>query len=153
MQPGNRVDPTPSFKYEIKIDGTVMAGFTSCSGLEVTRDTKEVAEGGINDYVHILPGPLKHGRLTLKDGLVYSNYMWNWLHEGMYDVKVKRLSMTIILYGVDGTVARTWTVAGAYPVKWSASDLKSDSNEVAIETVEFAHNGLTFVAGTPPSAA
>ncbi len=152
MQPGNRVDPAPSFKYGIKIDGSLMAGFTSCSGLEVTRDTKDVPEGGINDHVHVLPGPLKHSRVTLKDGLVYSSFMWDWLHEGMYDVKVKRLAITIILYGLDGTAARTWTVADAYPVKWSASDLRSDSNEVAIETIEFAHSGLTFVLGQAPSA-
>lgn len=152
MPTGQRLDPAPSFKYGVMIDGNLMAGFTSCSGLEVTRESKPVEEGGINDHVHQLPGPLKQSRLTLKNGLVYSNYMWNWIHAGMYDVKVTRRPITIILYGVDGTAARTWTVADAYPVKWSTGELKSDGNEVAVETVEFVHNGLTFVQGTAPAA-
>ncbi len=152
MSVGERTDPAPSFKYGVKIEDNLIAGFTSCSGLEVTRETKEVVEGGINDHVHVLPGQLKHGRLILKDGQVFSSFMWDWLHEGMYDVKVKRLPITIILYSVEGTPARTWTVKDAYPVKWSASDLKSDSNEAAIETVEFAHSGLAFVQGQAPKA-
>ena len=36
----------------------------------------------------------------------------------------------------------TWKVINAFPVKIQASDLKADGNEVAIETLELAHEGL-----------
>ena len=150
MPLGVRLDPAPNFKYGVVIGGVLMAGFMSCSGLEVTRETKEVVEGGINDHVHVLPGPLKSGRLTLKRGIIFTSFMWEWLHVGMYDVSVKRLPIVIVLYSLGGIPTRTWAISDAYPVKWSASELRSDSNEAAVETVEFAHNGLVFVPGGAP---
>jgi phage tail-like protein len=150
MPLGIRLDPTPSFKYGVLISGVLMAGFSSCTGLEVSRETKEVVEGGINDHVHVLPGPMKHTRLTLKRGIIFTSFMWEWLHVGMYDLSVMRLPIVITLYSVDGIPTRVWAVSDAFPVKWSAGDLKSDSNEVAVETVEFAHNGLLFIPGGIP---
>jgi phage tail-like protein len=35
-----------------------------------------------------------------------------------------------------------WKVKRAWPVKIQGSDLKADANEVAIETLEVAHEGL-----------
>ena len=150
MPLGIRLDPAPDFKYGVIISGVLMAGFQSVSGLEATRETKEVVEGGINDHVHVLPGPIKHSRLVLKRGIVFTSFMWEWLHVGMYDVSVMRLPIAVVLYSVEGIPTRTWAVADAYPVKWSAGELKSDSNQVALETVEFAHNGLIFVPGGIP---
>jgi phage tail-like protein len=150
MPLGIRLDPAPNFKYGVVISGVVMAGFTSCSGLEVTRETKEVVEGGINNHVHVLPGPLRHSHLTLKRGIVFTSFMWEWLHVGMFDVAVLRLPIAIVLYSTAGLPTRTWAVTDAFPVKWSGGELRSDSNEVAVETVEFAHNGLVFIPGGPP---
>ena len=145
MPLGIRMDPTPNFKYGVDVSGVLVAGFTSVSGLEVTRETKEIVEGGINDHVHVLPGPLKHGKLTFKKGITLTSFMWEWLHKGMFDVSVMKLPLGIILYSTEGIPRRFWTVLDAYPVKWSGSELKSDSNEVAIETIEFAHSGLLFI--------
>lgn len=147
MPLGTRLDPTPNFKYGVKINGTLMAGFMSCSGLELSREVKEVVEGGINDHVHMLPGPLKQSRITMRRGITTTKFLWDWLHAGMTDIVVKRLSMDITLYATDGTVVRTWSVLNAYPTKWSGSELKSDSNEAAIETIEFAHSGIQYTAG------
>ena len=151
MPVGIRSDPAPSYKYGVVINGALMAGFTSCTGLEVSRETQEVVEGGINDHVHVLPGRLKYSHLTLKRGIILTSFMWEWLHVGMYDVAVKRMPITIVLFNLDGTPARTWAVSDAYPVKWSAGELRSDSNEVAVETVEFAHSGLEFIPGGAPA--
>jgi phage tail-like protein len=37
-----------------------------------------------------------------------------------------------------------WTLANAWPTKISSTDLKADGNEVAIETIEIAHEGITI---------
>lgn len=150
MALGIRLDPTNIFRYSILVSGIPVGGFMSCSGLEVTRETKEVEEGGINDYVHVLPGRLKHRRLTLKRGIITTSFMWEWLHWGMHDISVLKMPIVIMLYSVDGFPRRIWAVTDAYPVKWSAGDLKADSNEVAMESVEFAHSGLAFIPGGLP---
>jgi phage tail-like protein len=150
MPLGIRLDPTTSFRYGVLVAGVPVGGFTSCSGLEVTRETKDVEEGGINDYVHVLPGRLRHSRLVLKRGIITTSFMWEWLHWGMHDVSVMKMPIVIMLYSVDGIPTRVWAVTDAYPVKWSAGELKSDANQVAVETVEFAHSGIAFVPGGIP---
>ena len=137
-----RFDSPPTFKYGIEIEGLLVGSFTSCSGLGATRETKEVEEGGINDHVYIVPGRLKYDKLTLKRGVTYSTALWDWFHEGYLDGKVKRRNMTIYLYGVNGIALKQWHIHKAFPVKWSGNDLRADSQEVAVETVEFVHEGF-----------
>ena len=141
MAQGSLVDPIPSYKYGLEIDGVLVAGFTSCSGLEVSREAKEVVEGGVNDHVHVLPGPLEHGQVALKQGISYTNYLWEWFQWGMYDTAVKRKPVTIFSYDVGGVAVNTWSIVDAYPVKLVGQDLSADGREAGLETVEIAFGG------------
>jgi phage tail-like protein len=38
-----------------------------------------------------------------------------------------------------------WTAARCFPVKVTAPDLKSDANEIAVESIEVAHEGLKLM--------
>jgi phage tail-like protein len=40
----------------------------------------------------------------------------------------------------------TWKIKNAWPAKVQSTDLKSDGNEVAIETLEIVHEGITMEA-------
>jgi len=40
-------------------------------------------------------------------------------------------------------IKSTWTVTRGWPVKWELSELDAAKNEVSIETLELAHEGLT----------
>jgi len=40
----------------------------------------------------------------------------------------------------------TWNIKNAFPVKVNAGDLGADKNEVMIESMELAHEGLTMTA-------
>jgi phage tail-like protein len=42
--------------------------------------------------------------------------------------------------------AMTWNLTNAFPVKMTVSDMKSDANEAAVETMELAHEGLTIAS-------
>jgi len=44
-----------------------------------------------------------------------------------------------------------WDIVGAIPVKWSGPDFNTSSEQIAIETLEFAHHGidLSFEIMTP----
>jgi phage tail-like protein len=40
-----------------------------------------------------------------------------------------------------------WKIVDAWPAKVTGTDLKADGNEIAIETVELAHEGITIQNG------
>jgi phage tail-like protein len=138
MAPGTVLDPLPNYKYGLEIGGVLVAGFRSCSGLEVSRETKEVVEGGINDHVHVLPGPIQHGNLTFKRGMTFTSFLWEWFHWGMSDTAVLRLPVIVFRYDTAGVPANIWPIMDAYPVKWVSQDLNADSREAALETLEIA---------------
>lgn len=137
-------DPIPVFKFWVEINGIVEAEFKECSGLRLERRVEEVEEGGVNDYVHILPGRNKYANIVLKYGVTLSNEVWNWYQEGLYDGKVTRKDFSILLRGVDGQVVKTWNVAKGFPVKWEGPSLNVETSQAAIETLEIAHHGLTL---------
>ncbi len=139
-----RVDPVVKFRFAVQINGVTVGWFTECSGLSVERETVSHTEGGTNDYVHQLPGRVKQSRVTLKRGLA-DNALWSWFEKGLYDGKVERHNISIILYNSDLTKKKQWDLANAYPVKWSGPDFQSDSNQATIETVELVHHGLKMI--------
>ncbi len=137
-------NPIPVFKFWIEINGIVEAEFKECSGLRLERRVEEVEEGGVNDYVHILPGRNRYSNIVLKYGTVLSTSVWDWYQEGLYDGKVTRKDFSILLRGIDGQVVKTWNVVKGFPVKWEGPTLNSEASQAAIETLEIAHHGLTL---------
>jgi phage tail-like protein len=135
-------DPIPVFKFWIEINGIVEAEFKECSGLRLERKVEPYEEGGVNDYVHQLPGRNSYVNIVLKYGVTSSNEVWNWYQEGLYDGKVTRKDFSILLRGVDGQVVKTWNVSKGFPVKWEGPSLNVEGNQVAVETLEIAHHGL-----------
>ncbi len=136
-----RVDPVVKFRFSVKIKDAVVGWFTDCSGLTIERETVQHPEGGINDYVHQLPGRVKQTRVTLKRGLA-DNALWTWFEKGLYDGKVERNNVSIILYNSDLSKKKQWDLENAYPVKWTGPDFQSDSNQAAVESLEIVHHGL-----------
>ncbi len=137
-------DPLPIYKFWVEIESIVVAEFHECSGLRMERDVEPIEEGGVNDHVHILPGRNKYSNIVLKNGMIYSDELWNWYAEGLYDAKVKRINFSILLRDVKGDVTKRWNVISGFPVKWEGPQLTSDSNQYAVETIEIAHDGLTI---------
>lgn len=140
-----QTDPHVVSYFFLEIAGVVEARFTEVSGMSVEREVKEYAEGGINDYVHRLPGRVKASNITLKTGFAYSTEIWKWFAEGQYDGKVRRQNISIILADSAGHRIRQWDVTNAFPVKYSTSETKTDATSVSIETLELAHHGVTLV--------
>lgn len=137
-----RIDPGLAYKYYIQIEGVNVAEFLDCSGINAEREIKTYAEGGVNDFVHQLPGRMKYTNIVLKRGLTYSHALWLWFSKGLYDAKVLRVNLSIVLGDAEGLKVKQWDVLSAFPVKYAGPNFKSDSTEVAIETVELAHHGL-----------
>jgi phage tail-like protein len=139
-------EPSPGvlFKFWVEVDDTVVAEFKECSGIRMERETEPVKEGGQNEYVHLLPGRSKYFPIVLKYGVTDSTALWDWYREGLYDGKVTRKSISILLRNVEGDIVRRWNVINAYPTKWDGPQLNTESNQVAIETLELTHHGLSL---------
>jgi phage tail-like protein len=146
-EPGS-ADPVPAFKFWVTINDQIVAEFKECSGLRMEREAKEITEGGLNERIHYVAGRNKYSRITLKYGLMHTTALWDWYQHGLNDLVVKRLNFSIKLYNSKGDVVKTWHVLKAFPVKWEGPALNVESNQIAIETVEFVHHGLQLEAGT-----
>ena len=142
-----RVDPFATFKFHVEIGDIKEAAFDECSGLEMSTDVKDYEEGGLNEYVHKIPGRIKHSNVTLKRGLAASNELFIWFQEMeeclLTGKPVEFRKVTITLNGTAGQATMNWTLADAFPVKWSGPGFKASESAVAIETLEFAHHGIT----------
>lgn len=135
-------DPYGNFRFKVEIDCVIKAGFSEVSGLQAETETEEVREGGVNNYVHKLPKITKYPNIVLKRGMTDSNFLWNW-HQNVIAGKIERKNGAIIVLDSEKNEKLRWNFSGAYPVKWSGPDLKADSNTVAVETLELAHNGIS----------
>ena len=89
-----------------------------------------------------IPGLKKYGNITLKQGLTDSLVMYEWLITGV-DGPVDRKTITITSLDESEQPVASWQVINAWPVKYTAPDFNGTSSEIAIETIELAHEGLT----------
>jgi phage tail-like protein len=136
----DRIEPIPEFSFAVEIEGMVVGWFTECSNLTIEREVIPQPQGGVNNFIPQLPGPVKWANVTLKRGLAGPE-LWTWFEQGRYDGQIKRRRVTIILYKVDRTEGQRWELNNAFPVKWSTADFNSDTNQVFLETLELACGG------------
>lgn len=136
--------PLPKFHFTVEWGGTRI-GFSEVSGLDMQVDLIEYRDGSSPTYGKIkMPGMHKFSNITLKRGVFQGdNDFFNWLNTVSLNT-IERRDLTISLLNEQHMPVMTWKVRNAWPVKVQSTDLKSDANEVAIETLELAHEGLTI---------
>ena len=136
--------PLPRFHFEVTWDSAVMS-FEEVSGLDVEAQPIEYRHGDSPVFSAIkMPGLKKYGNVTMKKGVFKSdNTFWDWFNQIKMNT-VKRLPVTISLLDEEGKPTMVWTLTNAWPTKVTGTDLKSEGNEVAVETIEVAHEGLTI---------
>ncbi len=143
MAVGARSDPFLSFNFAVEIRGLVVGGFSDVSGLQAELEIQEYREGGVNEYIHKRAGPTRYpSNLTLKKGITDATALWSWYCNVMQGT-IERKNLSIVLMDSAGNEQRRWNFLRAYPVKWTGPDLRAATAEVAAETVELAHDGLS----------
>lgn len=133
-----RADPYRSFKFRVEIQGITVGGFSEVTGLQFETETETYEEGGVNNYVHVLPKRTKLQNITLKRGITDANELWDW-YQDVVGGRLEKKSGAIILMDADGKDKWRWDFFKAYPVKWTGPELRADSNTVAFETIELVH--------------
>lgn len=139
--------PIPKFRFEVKWDTAVMS-FQEVSGLDSETQPIEYRAGDSKAFSVVkMPGIKKYGNVTLKKGVFKADRkFWDWFNQIKMNT-VNRVPVTISLLDEAGAATMVWTLANAWPTKITGTDLKAEGNEVAIESIELAHEGLTITAG------
>jgi phage tail-like protein len=154
-------DPYRVFNFDVELGSVIVAGFNEVSGIESQLDFKTYEEGGLNSYVHVLPGRTKQGpNLTLKRGLTDQQGLWIWYQNvsqglgtvGQLNSRDQRKNLTIYLKNSQGQRIWWWTFRRAFPIKWTGPQFKANDNTVAFETIELVHEGIIDQGVTAPSS-
>lgn len=142
MATGSRNDPFRAFNFLVEIDGIARAAFRECSGLDSSQNAIDYREGGEPLRMRKLPGLNTFSNITLKWGITADAEFWEWRKKAA-DGKVERKNGSIVLLDDSGTEKVRWNFTDAWPSKWTGPTFNATGNEVAIESVEIAHEGLT----------
>ncbi|MGC1302617.1 MAG: phage tail protein [Caulobacteraceae bacterium] len=139
--------PLPKFSFQVKWDSNVMS-FQEVSGLDIESQPIEYRAGDSKTYSVVkMPGLKKYSDITMKKGVFKSdNKFWDWFNQIKMNT-IKRVPVTISLLDEGGNPTMVWTLANAWPTKINGTDLKANGNEVAVETIVIAHEGLTIGNG------
>lgn len=136
--------PIPKFHFQVDWGGSKI-GFTEVSGLDITTEVIEYRDGVSPEFSKIkMPGQRKFSNITLKRGTFKSdNQFYEWFNTVSLNT-IERRNLTISLLNEKHEPVIVWKVKNAWPSKITPTDLKADGNDIAIETLELAHEGLTI---------
>jgi phage tail-like protein len=138
--------PLPRFHFQVDWGGAKMS-FTEVTGLVMEIEKIEYRHSDSKDFNKIsMPGMVKNNNITLKRGKFASDSDLNtWLDESANERVESRRDITIRLLNEKHEPVATWSAIRCFPVKVTAPDLKSDANEIAVESIEIAHEGLKLM--------
>lgn len=135
--------PLSNFHFSVEWGGTNI-GFAEVSGLDIYFEPILYRQGADPDYTeNKMPGMVKYSNIILKRGLsAGDNEFYQWMNTKRLN-SIERRDITIKLLNEKHEPVFTWRVRQAFPVKYSGPVLNAQGNEVAMETLELAHEGLT----------
>lgn len=137
-------DPAISLSFGVEIHGVTVATFSGCEGLDARYEAFEWQEGGDNGTVARLPGRLSYGNVQLTRAVdAESGRIAAWFSN--QQKKPIRQTAVICLYDATRTLVTSWTLEGAWPVRYSGPKLTTgpEGEATAVETLELAHQGFT----------
>ena len=136
------LDTAQSVRFRVKIDGgNDLGDWSKCDGLSVEYDVFEYKEGGENGFTHRIPGRVKYQNVKLtrpinKDSKQVAGWIASLKHT------IRRQTAEISALDPLGHAIVTWNLEGIYPVRWTGPSLDIGNNQIAMETLEIAHNGF-----------
>jgi phage tail-like protein len=136
--------PIPVFHFTVDWGGANV-GFSEVTGLTQEIQVIEYRDGKSPDYNTVkMPGLRKVANIVMKRGISKGdNDFFKWLNTVKLNT-IERRDLTINLLNENHEPVVTWKVLQAWPVKVEGPGLKATGNEVAIESIELAHEGITL---------
>jgi phage tail-like protein len=138
-----RKEPLVSFNFLVEIDGITRAAFHEAGGLDSSVEVIEHREGGENITTRKLPGQVKFSAISLKWGMSDDTDLYQWHRQWVDgDPAAARKNGSIVLLDRQGQEKARWNFFNAWPSKWTGPSFNAESNDIAIEALELAHEGL-----------
>ena len=140
--------PTPKFHFSVDLGHGGTASFSEVSGMNVEPQIIEYQFGDDKNFTRaIMPRLKKNDNVTLKKGIFKGDTVFRDWYNKITMNTLERTDVKITLMDEKGGVLMLWTLKNAWPTHITVTDLKADGNEVAVETLELAHEGLTQTKG------
>jgi len=134
-------EPGVGLRFTVVIDGKPLGNWQKCEGLSVSYDIEEYSEGGLNGFVHRIPGRAKYETIKLTRPVdPASNAVAAWVSS------VQRFNSRgtaqIAILDATGKPVTVFSLSGVFPSKYSGPSLDVGSNQIAMESLELIHNGF-----------
>jgi phage tail-like protein len=146
--PGPLKDPVATLNFALEIQSIQTAFFREAEGFSNETEVIEHRQQGKDGKVEVIkiPGNTKWGNIVLKRGIIDDQSLWNWRKKVLDgDIKGARKDGSVVGYDDKGTEMIRYNFKNGWPCKWEASGMNAGGNEVIIETIEIAHEGLERV--------
>jgi phage tail-like protein len=144
-----RNDPYPGYNFEVTLDtisddGTAVKGsFSEVSGLDAEVAPIEYRTGSEDITMRKIAGLKKFTNIVLKRGVIGDATFWNWILQGM-NGSINRVNGSIDLLDEQKNIVMQWKFKRAWPCKYTGPGLNAKNNEIAIESLEICHEGLSI---------
>lgn len=135
-------------RFLFEVDGVEIGVFREVTGLQVTVEVVEIAEGGQNGYRHKLPSRMSWPNLVFKRGLTQGDALFDWLQKSSGEGyagnqnKLTRSSGAVTAITATGSRLRAWEFIEVFPVHWKGPDFLVGSTSSLDEELEVAHHGF-----------
>ncbi|MBK8251178.1 MAG: phage tail protein [Polyangiaceae bacterium] len=143
----DNVYPLPKFYFSVQLGDDTSVSFQEVTGLETETKVIEYRHGNSNIFYPLkMPGLGRVGNVTMRKGIfVKDARFWAWYNEIKMNT-IARRTVVVSLLDETGAPKMVWTLNNAWPTKLTGTDLKSEGNEVAIESLEIAFETMTVAA-------
>jgi phage tail-like protein len=143
--------PPPGFHFLVEVLGLPPDAndirFVEVGGLGVEIATEDVPEGGENRFVQKYPVRARFGDLTLKRGLMTRSAVWQWIERAVDELLIEPKDVHVSLLNEAHVPLMAWHLEGAWPVKWSISDLNASNNAFVVESLQLSYRRFRRLAG------
>jgi phage tail-like protein len=140
----DRKDPYANYNFVVEMDGQIVAGFREMSGMDSKIEVIPYREGG-EKYLPTrqLPGKVTYSNIVLKTGVTDDTQLYDWHKQFVTnDPAAKRKLIRIVLQDRSGNEKKSWKVREAWPANWLGPTFNAEAHDVAIQTLELAHEGI-----------
>ena len=139
-----RNDPYLNFNFRVEIEGAEVARFSEVVLPEGRIETIAYRAGDDLGPARQLPGRVEYGRVVLRHGFAGDPRLFQWWR-AVVQGNLDRRNLAIILLDERRNEKVRWAVYEAWPAKWVGPSFRALGNDVAIETIELAHEGIEQV--------
>lgn len=140
----DRKDPFANYNFIVELDGEQIAGFKEVSGLDSKIEVIDYREGGEKFFPNRkLPGKVTYSNIVLKTGVTTDTKLYDWHKEWVQGASsAARKLIRVVLQDRAGNEQRSWKIREAWPANYMGPTFNAEAHDVAIQTVELAHEGI-----------